>query len=99
LELHEHHVQIDETTSKTKQVLAETEDIGMNVGTRLKQQREQLINTREKLDESEETLSRTRRLLNLMGRRVITDKLTQGLIILIELAIIAIIVWVKYFRK
>jgi len=71
----------------------------MNVGTRLKQQREQLINTREKLDESEETLSRTRRLLNLMGRRVITDKLTQGLIILIELAIIAIIVWVKYFRK
>jgi vesicle transport through interaction with t-SNAREs protein 1 len=98
LQAHQVHQQIDETTGYIKRDLEETEKIGIAVNSRLANQREQLESVRDNLEETEDSLARSKKVLNRMGRRVLTDKCTQFLIIVVEIAIIGIIVWAKYFK-
>lgn len=95
LQANEYHIAIDHSITETQRVLAETEQIGVGVGSRLRQQREQLVHVRDDLEETDDTLIRTRKILSQMGRRVMTDKMIQAVIIAVELAILGVILFLK----
>jgi len=99
LEGHAIHDSIEDTTVNIQKDLAESEQIGINVNTRLVEQREQLVHARDHLDDTESSLVRSKKVLKQMGRRVLTDKCTQGVIVIVELGIIGLIVWAKWGRS
>ena len=65
----------------------------------LQRQRGQLENARDDLAETDETVGKAGRTLRSMGRRVLTDKLVQGVIVLLELGIIGVIIYFKYYKE
>lgn len=79
--------------------LEETEDIGRHVGNRLMEQKESLLGTHGATVETSEALGRSNGIIRRLGRSVMTNKCTQALIILIELAILGIIAYIKYIHK
>jgi len=81
---------------RTAQTLAETQAQGAATSNTLVEQRELIVRARETVRETESALTKSRRILRRMSRRVVTNKLIQGLIILLEVAIIFLIV---YFKK
>lgn len=99
VEAHQVHKDIADTTYYIQQDLAETEQIGNNVNSRLAQQREQIEYTQKNLEETEDSLVRSRKALIKIGRRVMTDKCVQAAIILVELLIIGLLVYFKFFKK
>lgn len=83
---------------RTAQQLAETAEIGQNTTMTLQQQREQMIRARETIRETDSLLVKSRKTLRRMSRRVVTNKLIQGLIILLELGIIVLIIYFHCYR-
>lgn len=88
-----------ETVYRTQQIAAETDQVGIAVVDELGTQREALIRTKERLVDTDVNLSRSRKILRSMYRRVMTNKLILVVIILLELAILACVVWFKFFKK
>lgn len=88
-----------ETVYRTQQVAAETDQIGIAVVDELGTQREALIRTKERLVDTDENLSKSRRILRSMYRRVMTNKLILVVIIILELGILAGVIYYKFFRK
>ncbi|XP_071450836.1 vesicle transport through interaction with t-SNAREs homolog 1B-like [Hetaerina americana] len=81
------------------QVAEETEAIGAEVAGELGEQRESLLRTRQRLEDVNQDLSRTRRLLRTMYTRVIANKLILGLLIFLEIVIIVALVYVRFLMK
>lgn len=91
---------VDDTSSsldRTIGILEETTQTGAATTIKLEEQREQLINIRQQVRETDDYLTKSRKTLKRMGRRIVTNKLIQYFIILMELAIIAFIVWYRFF--
>eukprot|EP00455_Lapot_gusevi_P017542 TRINITY_DN1938_c0_g1_i1.p1 TRINITY_DN1938_c0_g1~~TRINITY_DN1938_c0_g1_i1.p1 ORF type:complete len:220 (+),score=32.23 TRINITY_DN1938_c0_g1_i1:80-739(+) len=88
----------DRSLHNTRRALMESEEIGKDVTIVLHQQRQQLQNSRDALKETDDNLNKARKTLTSMGRRVLTDKLTQSVVVLIELGIIGLIVYLKYYK-
>merc|ERR1712226_1797580 len=79
-----------ESVARTQRVAAENEEIGVEI---LGAQREQLQRTSRKLDETKAELSRSRKLLNTMHRRVISNKILLMGIILFEVIILIAVIY------
>jgi len=77
-------------------IALETENIGTETLNNLGGQRKQLEKTRDYLDEIDQNLSFSQKILNAMNRRIITNKLILVLIILVLLASIGLIVYFKW---
>ncbi|MES1908791.1 MAG: hypothetical protein MHM6MM_001662 [Cercozoa sp. M6MM] len=88
----------DSSLLRTQMHLARAEEEGTAAARRLVDQREQLVDAHGDLIEAEDSLDRARKTLMNMARRVVTDKIIQGVIIIIQLAIIALIAYFKWFR-
>ncbi|XP_023210593.1 vesicle transport through interaction with t-SNAREs homolog 1B-like [Centruroides sculpturatus] len=95
-------LQINETLTntsrgieRTHQIAAETDAVGVTVISELDTQREALLRTRERLDATDVNMSRSRKILRSMYRRVITDKLILIVIILIELGIVGLLIYLN----
>uniref|UniRef100_A0A673C505 Vesicle transport through interaction with t-SNAREs 1B n=1 Tax=Sphaeramia orbicularis TaxID=375764 RepID=A0A673C505_9TELE len=84
---------------RSQRIAAETENIGTDIIEELGEQREQLDRARNRLVNTGENLSRSRKILRAMSRRIVTNKLLLGVIILMELAILGAVVYLKFFRK
>lgn len=82
---------------RTTQVALESEEIGTGVVEELSQQRETLIRTRERLTDTDDELGRSRRILKAMSRVAMTNKLVLIVIILLELCILAGLIYYKFF--
>lgn len=82
---------------RTTQVALESEEIGTGVVEELSQQRETLIRTRERLTDTDAELGRSRRILKAMSRVAMTNKLVLIVIILLELCILAGLIYYKFF--
>lgn len=82
---------------RTTQVALESEEIGTGVVEELSQQRETLIRTRERLTDTDAELGRSRRILKSMSRVALTNKLVLIVIILLELCILAGLIYYKFF--
>ncbi|TDG99135.1 hypothetical protein EPR50_G00208250 [Perca flavescens] len=88
-----------QSIERSQRIAAETDQIGTDIIEELGEQREQLDRTRNRLVNTGENLSRSRKILRAMSRRLMTNKLLLGVIILMELAILGAVVYLKFFRK
>ncbi|KAM8921199.1 vesicle transport through interaction with t-SNAREs homolog 1B [Pelodytes ibericus] len=84
---------------RTHRIAAETDAIGTDIIEELGEQREQLERTKGRLVNTSENLSRSRKILRSMSRKIVTNKLLLSIIILLELAILGALVYYKFFRK
>lgn len=87
-----------QSVARSTAVATESEQIGTEVISALDGQRERLLRAKRRLSQTDEELDRTRRILFTMKRRVLTNKFVLILIILLELVIIGIIVYLRFFR-
>lgn len=88
-----------QSIERSQRIAAETEHIGTDIIEELGEQREQLDRTRNRLVNTGENLSRSRKILRAMSRRLVTNKLLLAVIILMELAILGAVVYLKFFRR
>lgn len=91
--------QVDGSIDRTLKALSETERFGQLTSAQLLIQRESFQRQRAQLSATNEYITRTKHVLTRMQFRVVTDKLVQGAIILVELVVIGAIVWTKYYRE
>ncbi|XP_010877734.1 vesicle transport through interaction with t-SNAREs homolog 1B [Esox lucius] len=99
LQGHEHLNNATQSIERSHRIAAETDQIGVDIIEELGEQREQLDRTRDRLVNTGETLSRSRKILRAMSRRLVTNKLLLSVIILMELVILGAVVYLKFFRK
>lgn len=95
----EHLNNATQSIERSVRIAAETDQIGTDIIEELGEQREQLDRTRDRLVHTGENLSRSRKILRAMSRRLMTNKLLLSVIILMELAILGAVVYLKFFRK
>uniref|UniRef100_A0A3B5LCP0 Vesicle transport through interaction with t-SNAREs 1B n=1 Tax=Xiphophorus couchianus TaxID=32473 RepID=A0A3B5LCP0_9TELE len=88
-----------QSIERSQRIAAETDQIGTDIIEELGEQREQLDRTRDRLMNTGENLSRSRKILRAMSRRLMTNKLLLAVIILMELGILGAVVYLKFFRK
>ncbi|XP_038073853.1 vesicle transport through interaction with t-SNAREs homolog 1B-like isoform X2 [Patiria miniata] len=86
-----------DSLARTHQIAAETDEIGVGIIDELDGQKEQLLNAKDKLQNMDQSLGKSKRVLNTMGRRIITNKLILMAVILVELAILGVVVYLKFF--
>uniref|UniRef100_A0A8D3ACD5 Vesicle transport through interaction with t-SNAREs 1B n=1 Tax=Scophthalmus maximus TaxID=52904 RepID=A0A8D3ACD5_SCOMX len=87
-----------QSIERSQRIASETERIGTDVIEELGEQREQLDRARNRLVNTGENLSRSRKILRAMSRRLMTNKLLLSVIILMELAILGAVIYLKFFR-
>lgn len=88
-----------QSIERSQRLAAETDQIGTDIIEELGEQREQLDRTRDRLVNTGENLSRSRKILRAMSRRLMTNKLLLGVIIIMELAILGAVVYLKFFKR
>ncbi|KAG8560453.1 hypothetical protein GDO81_014986 [Engystomops pustulosus] len=96
------HESLNRTTdsiARSHRMAAETDAIGQNIVEELGGQREQLERTKDRLINTGENLSRSRKILRSMSRKIVTNKLLLSVIIILELAILGGVVYYKFFRS
>ncbi|XP_077178621.1 vesicle transport through interaction with t-SNAREs homolog 1B [Paroedura picta] len=86
-----------QSVERSHQIAAETDQIGTDIIEELGEQREQLERTKGRLVNTNENLSKSRKILRSMSRRLMTNKLLLSIIIILELAILVAIVYYKFF--
>jgi len=87
-----------ESLDRTMGAIEETTETGKQTATQLQTQRELMKNARDNLRDADDFLSRSRNTLLRMRRRVVTNKLISGLIILLEIGLIGLVIYLKYYR-
>ncbi|KAJ7379939.1 Vesicle transport through interaction with t-SNAREs 1B [Desmophyllum pertusum] len=88
-----------ESIARSTRVAVETEQIGDEIIDELGDQRESLVRTRDRLKDVDQDLSKSKRILNSMAIRIATNKLILLCIIIVELAILGAVVYIKFFKK
>ncbi|XP_053598275.1 vesicle transport through interaction with t-SNAREs homolog 1B [Microplitis demolitor] len=88
-----------QSVARSQTVAAETEQIGQEVVAELGIQRETLLRTKRRLSETDQELATSRKIMRLIGRRVLTNKIVLILIIILEIAILGIVIYLKFFTK
>ncbi|XP_005991565.1 vesicle transport through interaction with t-SNAREs homolog 1B [Latimeria chalumnae] len=88
-----------QSIERSHRIAAETDQIGTEIIEELGDQREQLERTKDRLINTGENLSRSRKILRSMSRRVMTNKLLLSVIIVVELGILGAVVYLKFFHK
>lgn len=88
-----------QSVARSQIAAAENEQIGTEVISELGGQRERLLRAKRRLSQTDEELNKARRILNIMRRGVLMNKFVLILIILLEVAILGIIVYLKFFHS
>ncbi|XP_033332800.1 vesicle transport through interaction with t-SNAREs 1b [Megalopta genalis] len=88
-----------QSIARSQAVAVESENIATEVISELSEQRERLLRAKRRLSETDEELNKTKRILNIMRRRVLMNKFVLILIILLEITILGITVYLKFFHS
>lgn len=88
-----------QSVARSQRIAAETDEIGVQIIGDLDDQRESLERTKDKLHQTDADLGRSRRILNSMAIRLATNKLLLAVIIVVEMAILAGVVYLKFFKN
>jgi vesicle transport through interaction with t-SNAREs protein 1 len=75
----------------------ETETLGAGILTDLRTQREQILNTRNTLREADSNVHNAQSTLKEMSRRMLHNKFIKYAIIIVLIAIILLIIYLKFF--
>nr|XP_028581503.1 LOW QUALITY PROTEIN: vesicle transport through interaction with t-SNAREs homolog 1B [Podarcis muralis] len=86
-----------QSIERSHQIAAETDQVGTEIIEVLGEQREQLDRTKGRLVNTNENLSKSRKILRAMSRKVMTNKLLLSFIIILELVILGGVVYYKFF--
>ncbi|XP_076172455.1 vesicle transport through interaction with t-SNAREs 1b [Ptiloglossa arizonensis] len=95
-EILEHSAQ---SIARSQAIAAESEQLGTEVISELSGQRERLLRAGRRLSQTDEELDKTRKILNAMRRNVLMNKYVLILIILLEIAILGVIIYLKFFHS
>jgi len=87
-----------DSLSRTAAALRQTEESGMETARTLIEQREAMIRARDTIRETDDFLVRSQKTLRRIRRRLMTNKLITGFIILVQLAAVALIIWLKWYN-
>lgn len=85
-----------ESLDRSKQLLAETEDIAMDTASKVDQQGLQLESVLQNVNEINDTSERARRIARGMARRVYTDRYIQCVIVFLEIGIVGGLLYWKF---
>eukprot|EP00638_Chattonella_subsalsa_P019646 CAMPEP_0117858872 /NCGR_PEP_ID=MMETSP0950-20121206/2781_1 /TAXON_ID=44440 /ORGANISM="Chattonella subsalsa, Strain CCMP2191" /LENGTH=239 /DNA_ID=CAMNT_0005708607 /DNA_START=85 /DNA_END=804 /DNA_ORIENTATION=+ len=88
-----------EALESSRRILAETEDIGVNILGDLEEQRETLISAHAKVKQTSSIVHRARYLLNKMGRQALTQRICLYVCIILLVFVIIFLVYFLYIRK
>lgn len=88
-----------QSVARSQAIAAQNEQIGTEVISELGEQRERLLRAKRRLSQTDEELNRTRKILTAMRIKVLTNKAVLIMIILLELIILGITVYLKFFHK
>ncbi|CAL5224465.1 g7157 [Coccomyxa viridis] len=88
-----------ERITQGRQQLLETEELGVSILQDLHRQRQTISHARDTLHGADDNISRARRVLTSMSRRITTNKLIMIGIILLLLVSIFLVVYYKYIKK
>lgn len=86
-----------DSLDRTQYALSETTQIGSDTHNTLLQQREQFLRQQEMLYDTNSFLDRSKKVMNRMKRRIVTNKLIQYAIILLQCVLLAVIIYIKYY--
>ena len=90
----------DSTTSslqRTQRTIDDATVVSADTGAKLETQTEQMEHMRETLKETDGVLDRSRNLLRRMRRRLVTSKMITVIILMLELGILGLIIYIKYY--
>lgn len=87
-----------ESVARSQQISAETDQVGTEILGELGRQREVLVRTKDKLQGTDENLGKSRKIMKTMAMRMMTNKMVLIIIILLELGILGLIVYLKFFK-
>jgi flagellar hook-length control protein FliK len=90
--------QSKDSLNRSISVVVQTKALGTETAQKLEQQTEQLGNVGNDLDKIDDILTRSNKIIRLIGRRIMTDKYVWVLIILIILAIVGIVLYKRYYN-
>lgn len=88
-----------ESLARSHQIAIETENIGNEVVNELSEQREALLRTRNHLEHANEQLNSAKSVTKKMARNVVYNKMLLISIIIMEMIILLILTYLKFFRK
>lgn len=88
-----------ESLARSHQIAIETENIGNEVINELGEQREALLRTRNHLENANEQLNNAKTVTKKMARDLVYNKILLICIIIMELVILIILSYLKFFRK
>lgn len=88
-----------ESLARSHQIAIETENIGNEVVNELGEQREALLRTRNHLENANEQLNNAKTVTRKMARDLVYNKILLICIIIMELVILIILSYLKFFRK
>ncbi|XP_078037769.1 vesicle transport through interaction with t-SNAREs 1b [Augochlora pura] len=88
-----------QSIARSQAVAIESENIATEVISELSEQRERLLRAKSRLTETDEELNKTKRILNTVRKRVLMNKFVLILIILLEITILGITVYLKFFHR
>ncbi|KXS15631.1 putative vesicle transport V-snare protein vti1a [Gonapodya prolifera JEL478] len=80
-----------------QRIALETEQVGVGTLGVLQQQREQILRTRDTLSNADGFIAQSQRVLKGMQRRMMTNKLITGAIVVVLVAMIILIIYLKWF--
>lgn len=86
-----------QSVQRSQVVAHETEQIGREVVAELGGQRETLLRAKTRLTETDQELDISKRTMRMINKRVLTNKIVLIMIILLEIGIIALTVYLKFF--
>lgn len=85
-----------ESIARSNQVAIETEAVGAEVLSDLNDQRESLLRTKDRLSNADDQLDNSRNILRRMARDVLYNKAILILIIILEVAILGTVSYLKF---
>uniref|UniRef100_A0A8C7EY45 t-SNARE coiled-coil homology domain-containing protein n=1 Tax=Neovison vison TaxID=452646 RepID=A0A8C7EY45_NEOVI len=88
-----------QSIERSHQIATETDQIGSEIIEELGEQCEQLERMKNRLVNTSKNLSKSRKILRSMSRKVTTNKLLLSIVIILELAILGGLVYYKFFYK
>ncbi|KAH1006629.1 vesicle transport through interaction with t-SNAREs homolog 1B [Dendroctonus ponderosae] len=87
-----------DSLARSHQIAVETETIGTEVVSELGEQREALLRTRSRLEDANSQLDNAKSVLIKMGRNVLYNKLILVIIIILEVVILATLIYLRVSR-
>lgn len=88
-----------ESLARSERVALETTEAGTSIVSELRSQSESLERAKTNINQMNDQITQSRKIINTLHKRVFTNKFIVILIIILEIAVLASIVYLKYFKS